>query len=63
MISLKRVYKRKPFSRFIFASFGFYICALKTCSSFFKIHAVTLLEMIVVLNQWNMYGLTILFSS
>lgn len=26
-------------------------------------HAVTLLEMIVVFNQWNMYGLTILFQS
>lgn len=29
----------------------------------FQIHAVILLEMIVVFNQWNMYGLTILFSS
>lgn len=29
----------------------------------FEIHAVILVEMIVVFNQWNMYGLTILFSS
>lgn len=29
----------------------------------FVLHAVIVVEMIVVFNQWNMYGPTILFSS
>lgn len=55
--SWKLLRRKLMFSRFIV--FCFYNCALKICSSLF--YAVTLLEMIVVFNQWNMYGLTILF--
>lgn len=46
------------FSRFILL----WLCSQNTQFPF-EIHAVTLVEMIVVFNQWNMYGLTILFSS
>lgn len=52
---LWKLFQRKPmFSRFLF-----YI----TVQVLFEIRAVILVEMIAVFNQWNMYGLTILFSS
>lgn len=45
-----------------FALFGFWLSSQNKQFPF-EIHAVILVEMIVVFNQWNMYGSTILFSS
>lgn len=45
-----------------FALFGFWLSSQNKQFPF-EIHAVILVEMIVVFNQWNMYGPTILFSS
>lgn len=44
-----------------FICYGFHPWALKTCSSLLRSVLSCWREMIVGFNQWNMYGLTILF--